>query len=340
MHHFSVVSHGVRTLPGRYCSHACSIILFLCLEDMKHVSFLREEALWELVTFEVTCPCALDLPPGIFSIGIPCCAPFWQTAFVGNWQSKTEHQTTNLQHSLQQKIIGTFNMQHPRGVSSLEGSIAVGGEDPINLAGFCRLESHSCKEFVPKLLYIFPLALFVVRLRHIESMGLSNFDKMESGNWPSKRNDTATQLQQTHWDGFPKVAQEAMAVWSLGEIGRAVEIVMTWRSSWSMCRRPVKSVIYNHTSWTWWFDKRSQRYLSTSLPGLTDSLWDIIDSFIASWELQSYMSNLVKHVDRSCDTWWFRCLSLIRHGKTDLIHILHKESSTHVPSLTTWFWDA
>ena len=73
-------------------------------------------------------------------------------------------------------------MQHPRGVSSLEGSIAVGGEDPINLAGFCRLESHSCKEFVPKLLYIFPLALFVVRLRHIESMGLSNFDKMESGN--------------------------------------------------------------------------------------------------------------------------------------------------------------
>ena len=121
-------------------------------------------------------------------------------------------------------------MQHLRGVSSLEGSIAVGGEDPINLAGFCCLESHSCKEFVPSLLYIFP-TLFVVRLRHIGSMGLSNFHKMESGKKPSKRNDTATQLQQTHWDGFPKVAQEAMAMWSLGEIGRAVEIVMTCRSS-------------------------------------------------------------------------------------------------------------
>lgn len=52
------------------------------------------------------------------------------------------------------------------------------------------------------------------------------------------------------------------------------------------------------------------------------------------------MSNLVKHVDRSCDTWWFWSLSLIRHGKTDLIHILHKESITRVQSLTTWFWDA
>lgn len=230
-------------------------------------------------------------------------------------------------------------MQHLRGVSSLEGSIAVGGEDPINLAGFCRLESHSCKEFVPTNCSTFP-TFFVVRLRHIGSMGLSNFHKMESGKRPSKRNHTVTQLQQTHWDGFPKVAQEAMAVWSLWEIGRAVEIVMTCRSSWSMCRRPVKSVIYNHTSWTWWFDKRPQRYLSTSLPGLNDSLWDIIDSFIASWELQSYMSNLVKHVDRSCDTWWFWSLSLILRGKTDLIHILHKESITHVQSLTAWFWDA
>ena len=270
IHHFSVVSHGVRTLPGRYCSHACSIILFLCLEDRKHCFFWGKKLFGNWSPSKSPTLVLLPYHQELFK-RIPCCAPFWQTAFVGNWQSQTEHQTTNLQHSLEQKIIGTFNMQHLRGVSSLEGSIAVGGEDPINLAGFCRLESHSCKEFVLSLLFL----PFLVCGETETYWKYGTYQLSQSGIWKKnpKRNDTATQLQQTHWDGFPKVAQEAMAVWSLGEIGRAVEIVMTCRSSWSMCRRPVKSVIYNHASWTWWFDKRPHRYLSTSLPGLNDSLY-------------------------------------------------------------------
>ena len=84
---------------------------------------------------------------------IPCSAPFWQTAF---WEKLTKpnrapnnHSATCFGTTKKHMITWTFNMQHLRVVSSLEGSIAVGGEDLINLAGFCRLESHSCKEFVP-----------------------------------------------------------------------------------------------------------------------------------------------------------------------------------------------
>lgn len=173
--------------------------------------FLREEALWELVTFEVTYPCALALPPGIISIGIHCCAPFWQTVFVGNWQSQTEHQTTNLQHSLEQKIIWTFNMQHLGGVSSLEGSIAVGGEDPINLAGFCSVESHSCKEFVP-VCSIFP-TLFLVR--HIGSMGLSNCHKVEKD--PLKIIIQSPNRNKHIGKVFPKLLRRR---WPCGHLGR------------------------------------------------------------------------------------------------------------------------
>jgi len=59
--------------------------------------FLREEALWELVTFKVTYPCALALPPGIVQTDVLAVHHFGRLLLLGTDKAKqsTKQQICN-----------------------------------------------------------------------------------------------------------------------------------------------------------------------------------------------------------------------------------------------------